>query len=300
MTMFATILFLALTRAEIIERMRTPPVTMVQGLVSVYADCDSAQRREFQHPIASFAADVCRTLYSGLGLHERKFDHPGIVISVGDLRTPETNVTSVVKLRDGQRYLKIALPSPAYSDREALRIAVARGFFLAVKGEELDSLTVRKTLRTIDPRLRAGDRLNELKLWREEGVSESALDDEEFLKIMRTVHIPGVPLAAEVRIFASRMYLYPDNFRWPFAGRYESLSLRDAIKVRHRDPRVRLAALNKITETVAYGGGRGEEMDRVVEGYCGFLKSLAAGKDNDEALYSMLDELENRLKGLGK
>jgi len=296
--MLFAILFLALTRSEIIERMRTPPVVMVQGLVAVYADCDGAQRREFQHPVAGFAADVCRTLYAGSGMHERKFEHPGIVISVGDSREADTNVVSSVKLREGERYLKITLPSPGYSDREALRVAVARGFFLAVKGEDLDALSARRALREVDPRLRAGDQLNELGLWQSQGVSDTDLDDEEFLKIMRTVHLPGVALAAEKRIFASRMYLYPDHFRWPFAGKYESLSLRDAIRVRHRDPRVRLAAFNKITETVTFGGGHGEAMDEVVAGYCGFLTALAKGVDNDAELFVALDELEKRLKGL--
>ena len=65
MSVLAAFVVLALTRAEIIERMRTPPITMVQGLVSVYADCDAEQRREYQQPVAAFAANICRTMYAG-------------------------------------------------------------------------------------------------------------------------------------------------------------------------------------------------------------------------------------------
>ena len=57
---------LALTRAEIIERFKAPVVTQADGLVRVFADCPEDMRREFQSPIARFAADTVQTLYQGL------------------------------------------------------------------------------------------------------------------------------------------------------------------------------------------------------------------------------------------
>ena len=39
MPTFAAILLFALTRAEIIERLKAPPITDMDGLVQVYADC---------------------------------------------------------------------------------------------------------------------------------------------------------------------------------------------------------------------------------------------------------------------
>ena len=45
---FAALLLLALTRAEIVQRMRAPVITQSEGLVRVYADCPEDVRREFQ------------------------------------------------------------------------------------------------------------------------------------------------------------------------------------------------------------------------------------------------------------
>ena len=61
--LFVSILLLALTRAEVLERFKAAPITKVDGLVRVVADCPADMRREFQEPVASFVADVCRTLY---------------------------------------------------------------------------------------------------------------------------------------------------------------------------------------------------------------------------------------------
>jgi len=91
--LLASILLLALTRAEILERFKAAPVTKVSGLVQVVADCPADMRREFQGPVATFVADVCRTLYRAENAHERPFVAPGIVVYVGDVRT---NVTAVV------------------------------------------------------------------------------------------------------------------------------------------------------------------------------------------------------------
>ena len=64
--LLAGLVLMALTRAEIIERFRSPVVTQADGLVKVYADCPEDMRREFQSPIARFAADTVQTLYQGL------------------------------------------------------------------------------------------------------------------------------------------------------------------------------------------------------------------------------------------
>ena len=42
------IALLALTRAEIIERMRAPVVTQADGMVQVFADCPEDMRRELE------------------------------------------------------------------------------------------------------------------------------------------------------------------------------------------------------------------------------------------------------------
>ena len=66
MLVLTTALLLALSRAEIIERFKAPVVTQSDGLVKVYANCPEDMRREFQTPIARFAADTVQMLYQGL------------------------------------------------------------------------------------------------------------------------------------------------------------------------------------------------------------------------------------------
>ena len=45
LTLIATILLAALTKAEIIDRFRAAPVTQLDGLVQVYGDCPADMRR---------------------------------------------------------------------------------------------------------------------------------------------------------------------------------------------------------------------------------------------------------------
>ena len=56
--LLAVIALLALTRAELVARMKAPVLTMTEGLVKVYADCPEDMRRDYQMPVARFAADV--------------------------------------------------------------------------------------------------------------------------------------------------------------------------------------------------------------------------------------------------
>ena len=46
--LFAVIAMLALTRAELVARMKAPVLTMSEGLVQVYADCPEDMRIEYQ------------------------------------------------------------------------------------------------------------------------------------------------------------------------------------------------------------------------------------------------------------
>lgn len=296
---FASVLMLALTRAELIERMRTPPVTVVQGMVSVYADCGAERRNKYQKPVATFAGDICRELYAGCRIGERRFAECAIEIHLGDDTSGATNVIAAIRERaDGTRRMKILMPSPEHADMKALETAIVRGFALAVRNEELDDEGARKFLRTIDPVARAEDELAALDAWRDEGRFDGEMDDEAYLKNMRTVHVPGRILAPELRTFASRLYLYSGYERESLAGHGNMLSFREAAALRDSDPRIRLAAYRKITELMVFGGGHGDAMDAVVAAYCAFLNELAAGQDDSELLGKMLDAAEKQLKEL--
>ena len=66
--LLAVIALLALTRAELVARMKAPVLTMTEGLVKVYADCPEDMRRDYQMPVARFAADTVKSLLSTLNL----------------------------------------------------------------------------------------------------------------------------------------------------------------------------------------------------------------------------------------
>ncbi|MBR6709106.1 MAG: hypothetical protein IKL84_05445, partial [Clostridia bacterium] len=97
MTLLSAIFFFALTRAEIIERMRAPVVTQAEGLIQVFAGCPEDMRREYQMPIASFASETVKILYRGLAMRPVRFPKSQIVIHVGSVRT---NLTEVVAVPD--------------------------------------------------------------------------------------------------------------------------------------------------------------------------------------------------------
>lgn len=301
MTTLAAILLFALTRAEIIERFRTPPVTHLEGLVQVFADCPVDMRREYQSPVASYVSDVCQTLYTSRMIKPRRFSEPGIVVHIGSVRTNVTDVISELDSRpDGTRFIRIRLPSPGYADMEALRIATARGFFLALEGEEIDEKTAVARLRDADPVLRIEDERAELARWRERGEFADGRDDEYYLMQLRKVLAPGEASREDVLTFASRLRLYPTYFGLPFCGQYDSLSFDEAIELSKTDILVRLAAVRKVTELILYGGGRGDKMTEAVQAYGFFLTEVAKGEKSVDELRKMLAEAERKLKEVEK
>ena len=139
MTLAAALAILALSRAEIIDRFKTPPITTVDGLVQVYADCPADMREEFHMPVSEFVSSICRELYAVPGTRKRSFRSPGIVVHVGDSRTNDSAVAvRRITRDDGTRFTRITLPAPGYSDIERMRLETVKAFYFAVSGENLD------------------------------------------------------------------------------------------------------------------------------------------------------------------
>ena len=221
MTLIASMLVMALTRAEIIERFRAPPVTKVEGLVQVFADCPADMRREYQLPVAGFVASVCRMLYSARMERPRRFTEPGIVVHIGDVRTNDASVAFRPAVRPGgDRFARIMVPSPGYADMERLRMLTARAFLLAVDGRDPGDGGAVAALREADPELRVQDDRAELAAWRERGEYADGMDDEGYLKMLRRVMTPGRASREDVLVFASRLMLYPPWHAMPFCGKY--------------------------------------------------------------------------------
>lgn len=299
MTVFASILMLALTRAEIIDRFRAPPVTQLDGLVQVYGDCPADMRRDFQLPVAAFASDVCRRLYTAANKRPVRFREPGVIIRIGDVRTNLADVVARPATRDdGAKFTRIYIPSPSGADLARLRLEVVKAFFRAVDGVDLDDDGARRRLREADPLLRLEDIQAAVSAWRDRGVYSEDRTDDDYLKLLRGVHLPGVATKADVLTFASRLFLYPFAYSDPFAGKYACCSFREAIALAKEDPVVRLAASEKIQTLILFGQGHGDKMNAAVEAYAKFLTELARFTLPEAELGKLLDEADEKLKGV--
>ena len=286
MTLLASILVFALTRAEILERMRAPVVTQAEGLVQVFASCPEDMRREYQMPIASFAAETVKSLYRGLNMRPERFGRARIIIHVGSVRT---NLTEVVAKTDSGR-TRIYVKAPGYADVGRLRTEIVKAFFRAVKGEELDDAAAVRAFRRARPELRIADERDELERWIKNGEG----DDERNLALMRRILKPGEASRRDVLVFASRLFLYPATVDRKFCGRYGSVSFKEAVTLAKEDPAIRLAARRKADEIVVFGGGRGEDLGAAAAAYRGFLLALA-GAEDDGRLEELLESADIKL-----
>ena len=294
---------MALTRAEIIERFKAPPITKVNGLVQVFADCPQDMRREFQLPVVDFAADICRKLEAKEGLKSPRFDEPGIVVYIGEERTNRTDVIVRMQKRDtGPGFTRIYLPAPGFSDVDRFRLEVAKAFYRCAVGKELDDVAAREAIIASDPELRIRDEYSRLHEW-QSGVGPNGVFsnrdaykvDEEYLKLARSIIQPGFASREDVLRFASRLRLYPKAFDVPIAGRYRDCTFADAIDLVAIDPRIRLFAYDKAPLVVAYGGGRSEELSAAAVAYSEFLLSLTRQDKTKEELRIQLEAADTLL-----
>ena len=293
MATLAAILMLALSRAELIERFKAPVITQADGLIRVYADCPEDMRREYQLPIASFAADTAKMLYQGLAMKPERHRRPGLAIYVGDVRTNDTTVVSKAVTNDSQVLTLVYVRAPGYADLERLRLEIVKGFFRRVKGVELSDDEAVAAYRAGDPALRIEDERGRLEKWLATG--RGVTNDEEGLKLMRKIFQPGFASPRDVLIFASRLYLYPPQYDVRLGGRCDCVSFGDAIALSRVDPMVRLLAFEKAKEMPVFGGGRGAAMNAAAAAYGRFLLELARGEKGERALRDLLDDADTLL-----
>ncbi|MBR1920367.1 MAG: hypothetical protein IJ829_00010, partial [Kiritimatiellae bacterium] len=153
-------------------------------------------------------------------------------------------------------------------------------------------------VRRADPVTRAEDIQAEVAAWRERGVYVEGRTDDDYLRLLRGVHLPGVATKADVLTFASRLFLYPELYAVPFCGKYPCCSFREAVALAQEDPAVRLAAYGKMEPLTLFGAGHGDKMNAAVEAYAKFLLELARFKRPPAELLALLDEAESKLKGV--
>ena len=288
------IVLLALTRAEIIERFRSPVIRQADGLVQVFANCPEDMRRDYQMPIASFASETAKTLYGGLCKKPVRFRKPGIVIHIGDVRTNLAEVVTQVATNDGRVVSRLYVKSPRWVDVDRLRLELVKAFYRSVENRELDDKAAVAVYRRADPAMRVADERQRLEEWLSTGKGDVA-NDEEALRLMRKIYAPGHASRRDVLIFASRLFLYPPQHDLRFAGRFDKLSFREAISCVGSDPNVRLVAAYKSRELPIFAGGRSEELQKAAEGYRHFLFELAKAERTPDELRAMLDAADTEL-----
>ncbi len=292
MSLLATVLLLALSRAELIQRLKAPVVTQAEGFVKVYARCAEDLRREYQTPVARFAADTVQVLCQGLSMKLPRQEQPGLLIHLGDIRTNVSEVVTRVTTNDSRVVTRIYLPSPGYANLDRLRLDIIRAFYRSLRQEELDDAAAIRAFRAAVPSLRAADE----RLALEEFVREGRGDYEEGLRLLRKVIEPGKASCRDVLTFAARLYLYPPQYDLRFLGRYDRLSLREALAVGRGDLGVRMMALSKADETVVFGGGKSPELYRAAQLYSAFLREFARNERSAEDLAALLESAETALE----
>ena len=288
----SAVLLLALTRAEIIERFKAPVITQADGLVQVYADCPEDMRKEFQGPIARFAADTVGTLYRGLGRKSVRFPRAEILVHIGDVRTNLTEVTAQVSTNGSRVVSRIRLAAPGFADLYRFRLEVVKAFYRSVEKREIsESDAVAAFCRAV-PELRIHDERMRLEDWL---AGRGTKDDEEGLRLMRKVFEPGKSSSRDVLTFASRLYLYPPQYDLRFLGKYDRLSFSEAVRFGRKDLLVRLVAYRRALDLPVMGGGRSPELTAAANAYQAFLLEFASGRADEKGLKALLDEADERL-----
>ena len=292
MPLLATVLLLALSRAEILERFRAPVIRQADGLVQVYADCPEDMRREYQGPVARFAADTVQTLYRGLAKKPMRFQRAEIVIHVGDVRTNLAEVTAQVVTNGSRVVSRIRVKAPGYADLYRLRTEVIKAFYRSVERREISETEAVAAYRHAVPELRIFDERMKLEYWL---AGCGTKDDEEGLRLMRRVFEPGKSSPRDILIFASRLYLYPPQYDVRLLGKFSQLSFSEAFRFGRQDPLVRYLAYKKAFELPVLGGGRSPELAAAADAYQAFLFAFAKGEKDEKGLKALLDAADERL-----
>ena len=285
MALFATVLLLAISRAEMVERFKAPVLTQADGFAKVYATCSVDIRREYQAPVARFAGETLTALARAAKQPFARADSPRVIIHLGDVRTNRADVVVRVATNDAAVVTRLYLPSPAHADLARLRLEIVRAYCRAREGVELTDAEAGERWRMTDPDYRLARDRRRLQDWLEKGAG----DVDEGLRLLYRVFRPGTLSRIEARVFASRLWLYPPSFAEPFAGRFDALSFKDAIRYAKDDPAIRRAARQKADEMPVFGGGRGDKLKDAAAIYRVFLMSLADEKTSSEDLETILE-----------
>ena len=124
---------------------------------------------------------------------------------------------------------------------------------------------------------------------------QDRVSDERLARLTRSVLTPGQASAWDVKVFTSRLLLYPSEFDKNIGANGTSCTFREAIALAAENPDVREAAWRKAREMPFCAIGRGAALAEVSESYRRFLVGLARG-DGPDVLTPLLDTAEAQMQ----
>ena len=119
--------------------------------------------------------------------------------------------------------------------------------------------------------------------------------DERLARLTRAVLSPGRASQWDLKVFTSRLLLYPAEFDKNIGANGTSCTFREAIALSADHPAIREAAARKAREMLFCTIGRGTALAEASEAYRLFLTGLARGDAPDE-LGRLLDEADAQLQ----
>lgn len=130
-------------------------------------------------------------------------------------------------------------------------------------------------------------------------VKQDHISDRRLLRILRKVISPGRTSQSDLRIFASRLLLYPTFYDKMFGGFRHECTFREAALLFSGEPEVRKVAERKAREVPLYAIGRGEELHQAALAYMEFLLALARSEQR-ERLVELLDAADLKFEQAGE
>lgn len=170
----------------------------------------------------------------------------------------------------------------------------------ALCGYIVSWLRERKLFKAVLEGLASGEKLTGAKLafdltGEKDPDLQDRASDERLARLTRAVLSPGKASSWDLKVFTSRLLLYPAEFDKNIGANRTSYTFREAIARAAEDPALRAAAARKAREMPFSALGRGPVLAEVSEAYRLFLAGLARG-DAPEELTRLLDDAETQLQ----
>jgi len=118
---------------EVQRRIREMPrsATTADGFVEILAADVPGDSMGFRLPLLRFTSQFVQELEHAYGLQMPREQGRGLVVNALDGKTNDVRVIAKVVQRDGHILTRLWLPSPGYTNLEALRFEIAQAYFRA-------------------------------------------------------------------------------------------------------------------------------------------------------------------------